>query len=160
IAIAEALLETRALVWFVTHFRELPRILAERAGVVNLHLAVDFDASSTLDRARMKMRYKIADGVEESHFHALVLARLVALPEGVLDVATHVSSFLNERNEAKRRNPHAIALARRRKLVLNLREQLLHARQSTMGVGELRDWLGRLQTEFVVRMRAIDADAE
>ncbi len=29
------------MVWFATHFRELASILAERSGVINLHMAVD-----------------------------------------------------------------------------------------------------------------------
>ncbi|KAL8879902.1 MAG: hypothetical protein Q9192_008136, partial [Flavoplaca navasiana] len=58
IAIAEALIESRALVWFATHFRELAHILSERSGVVNLHLAVDM--SDTNDK--MTMLYKITNG--------------------------------------------------------------------------------------------------
>jgi DNA mismatch repair protein MSH4 len=61
IAIAEALIDSKvrqwclvfpskaanicfplqALVWFATHFRDLATVLAERNGVVNLHLAVE-----------------------------------------------------------------------------------------------------------------------
>ena len=40
VAVCEALIESRALVWFATHFKDLARILARRAGVVNLHLRV------------------------------------------------------------------------------------------------------------------------
>ena len=36
----------QALVWFVTHFRDLAEILAERNGVVNLHLAVEVSLRS------------------------------------------------------------------------------------------------------------------
>ncbi|KAL9025532.1 MAG: hypothetical protein Q9196_005661, partial [Gyalolechia fulgens] len=65
IAIAEALIESKALVWFVTHFRELAHILSERAGVVNLHLQVDISPN----RDRMTMRYTIQDGcVRETHY--------------------------------------------------------------------------------------------
>lgn len=41
LAVCEALIESRAFVWFATHFRDLARILAERVGVVNLHLQVE-----------------------------------------------------------------------------------------------------------------------
>jgi DNA mismatch repair protein MSH4 len=41
LAVCEALVESRALVWFATHFRELTQILAERSGVVNLHMRVE-----------------------------------------------------------------------------------------------------------------------
>ncbi|KAK5204347.1 MutS protein msh4 [Exophiala xenobiotica] len=158
IAIAEALIESKALVWFVTHFRDLPRILAERAGVVNLHLAVDISD----DYSKMKMRYKISDGYEEEKFYGLALAKVIGLPGQVVEVAEGVSRMLHERNEARRRNPQATTLARRRKLLLSLREQLFQARESCAS-GEtapsnLTAWLKRLQIEFAIRMRAIDTE--
>jgi len=47
IAIAEALVESHALVWFATHFHDLARIMAERNGVVNLHLSVEMSTPSS-----------------------------------------------------------------------------------------------------------------
>ena len=41
LAVCEALVESRAMVWFATHFRELTEILAERAGVANLHMQAE-----------------------------------------------------------------------------------------------------------------------
>ncbi|KAK4942231.1 MutS protein msh4 [Elasticomyces elasticus] len=159
IAIAEALIDSKALVWFVTHFRDLPRILAERAGVVNLHLAADISA----DYAKMTMRYKITEGYEEEKFYGLALAKVVGLPDPVIDVAEDVSRMLHERNEAQKRNPEATAEARRRKVLLHLREQLVQARDSCRSgdaePDDLRAWLQRLQVEFEVRMKAIDAEA-
>ncbi|KAI1614457.1 DNA mismatch repair protein MSH4 [Exophiala viscosa] len=159
VAIAEALIDSKALVWFVTHFRDLARILGERAGVVNLHLAADIST----DLAKMTMRYKIAEGYEEEKFYGLALAKVVGLPGPVIDVAEGVSKVLHERNEAQKRNPEATAEARRRKVLLNLREQLVQARDSCRSgdaePDELRAWLKRLQVEFQVRMRAIDAEA-
>ncbi|KIW98842.1 uncharacterized protein Z519_00505 [Cladophialophora bantiana CBS 173.52] len=160
IAIAEALIESKAYGWFVTHFRDLPRILADRAGVANLHLSADISE----DYSRMTMRYKITDGYEEEKFYGLALARAIGLPDDVVEVGTRVSEALHERNEARKRNPRATAVARKRKLILNVREQLSQAREtavtSEVGAEALRDWLRRLQLEFTVRMRAIDADAE
>ncbi|KIX93861.1 uncharacterized protein Z520_10486 [Fonsecaea multimorphosa CBS 102226] len=160
IAIAETLIESKAYVWFVTHFRDLPRILADRAGVANLHLS----ANISEDYSKMTMRYKIADGYEEEKFYGLALARAIGLPGDVVDVATRVSQALHERNEARKRNPRATAVARKRKLILNVKEQLGHARETAIrgevGAEALRSWLKKLQVEFTVRMRAIDADAE
>lgn len=48
LAIAEALVDSRALVWFATHFLQIPAILAERNGVRNLHLSVDVSVQSML----------------------------------------------------------------------------------------------------------------
>jgi DNA mismatch repair protein MSH4 len=171
IAISEALIDSKAHVWFVTHFRDLPRILADRAGVSNLHLAVDISD----DYAKMTMRYTILDGYEEEKFYGLAIARVMNLPEDVLELASLVSKTLHDRNEARKRNPRATAVARRRKLILNVKEQLGQARESALrgesGSGQdgnadgisaeaLRAWLKRLQVEFTVRMRAINADAE
>jgi DNA mismatch repair protein MSH4 len=155
IAIAESLIESGAYVWFVTHFRDLPRILAERAGVVNLHLRVDISA----DASRMKMLYKIGDGYEEEKFYGLALARVVNLPEQVMDMATAVSKSLNERNEARKSNAKALAVARKRKLVLTLKEQLMHAKRGNMSPENLRKWLQKLQEEFLVRMSAMNEEA-
>ena len=155
IAIAESLIESGAYVWFVTHFRDLPRILAERAGVVNLHLRVDISS----DASKMKMLYKIKAGYEEEKFYGLALARVVNLPLQVLDTAAKVSKSLNERNEARRSNAKALAVARKRKLVLTLRQQLLHAKRGNMSSENLRKWLQKLQEEFLVRMSAIDEQA-
>ena len=155
IAIAEALVESRAYVWFVTHFRDLARILAERAGVVNLHLAVEISVHSS----KMKMLYKISDGYEEEKFYGLALARVVDLPEDVITTATKVSKALHQREEARKSNAKVLSVARRRKLILSLREQLIQAQNGSMEGDELRQWLKRLQDEFLVRMAAIDAEA-
>lgn len=155
VAIAEALLESRAYVWFVTHFRELPRILAERSGVVNLHLAVDLAP----DASKMKMLYKICDGYEQEKFYGIVLAKVIDFPEDVIQVATEVSDGLRNRDEARKSSQSFMATARRRKLILSLREQLVQASQGLLEGEAFRIWLKRLQNEMIVRMAAIDAEA-
>ena len=155
LAVAEALIDSRALVWFVTHFRELSRILQHRTGVVNLHLAVDISDPTS----RIKMLYRISDGWEEGSLHGLALARVAGLPENVINVGTQVSQSLNERLEQRKKNQKITAVAKRRRLVLSLREQLLQAKDGNMEPEALRYWLKRLQDEFAVRMAAIDAEA-
>lgn len=152
IAVAEALVESRALVWFVTHFRDLARVLAERNGVVNLHLAVDMSSLAS----KMKMLYKVRDGYEQERFYGLALAEVVGLPPQVIDVAITVSQKLTEEAEKKRSDVKLLALAKRRKLILTVREQLLQAKNGNLEGPELRAWLKKLQDEFVVRMSAID----
>lgn len=51
---------------------------------------------------------------------------------------------------------NAIAVARRRRLILNLQEQLIHARDGKLQGEPLRIWLKKLQDEFVTRMAALD----
>ncbi|KAF5866181.1 MutS protein msh4 [Aspergillus alliaceus] len=62
IAIAEALIKSHSPLWFVTHFPDLAVILAERSGVVSLHLAAEVSP----DTSKMTMQYKIAEGPEQN----------------------------------------------------------------------------------------------
>jgi DNA mismatch repair protein MSH4 len=155
IAIAEALVESRALVWFATHFRDLATIMAERNGVVNLHLAVDMDATDY----RMEMLYRIASGSVQEEHYGLALARIVSLPEDILPFAENVSRTLEAHGLAKQERSIGVVRARRRKLMLNLKEHLLQARESKMDERTLGKWLRDLQEEFVVRMSALDDEA-
>ena len=155
LAIAEALVESRALVWFVTHFRDLATILAERNGVVNLHLAAEIGEAD-----KMTMLYKIANGCVQEKHYGLALARVMDLPPKVLQVAEEVSKTLVLNAERRKKGSKAIAIARRRKLVLSLREQLVQARDGNMQGQVLLAWMKKLQDEFVIRMAAINAEIE
>jgi DNA mismatch repair protein MSH4 len=163
IAIAEELINSKAFVWFVTHFRDLPRILAERAGVVNLHLSVNFaPTAGNPAHTTMKMTYKISDGPipSENQFYGIALAKAIDLPADVVDVATQVSEALHERSEVRKSDPRALKATRRRRLILSLREQLMQARNSSLKGRDLRKWLKNLQEEFVIRLQAIESEAE
>lgn len=154
IAVAEALVESGAFVWFATHFRDLAKILAERSGVVNFHLSVDMSEAK-----QMKMLYKVAGGAVQEEHYGLALAKVVNLPQDVLQIAEQVSRKLTSNMEKRKKNSKAVALARRRKLILSLREQLIQAYEGNMNGKVLATWLKKLQDEFVNRMAAIDADA-
>lgn len=154
VALAEALLASNALVWFATHFHDLARILSERSGVINLHLAADI----TADASKMTMLYQIAEGPVPDRRYGLALAKLVDLPPAVLVVANTVSETM-ERLAQRRNSPsRAVAIARKRKLLLSLREQLLIARNGTMNDQSLRAWLIKLQENFTLRMATIDQE--
>ena len=156
IAVAEALVESGAIVWFVTHFRDLPRVLAERAGVVSLHLSVDMSRRDTL-----KMLYRVASGPCEEQHYGLALAKVVDLPQEMLRTAEYVSKRLTEDSERSRNNKSSrlqIVLARKRKLMLGLKEQLTQAKDGNLRGQELLSWLKALQDEFVIRIAAIEAE--
>ncbi|KAI9788486.1 MAG: MutS protein msh4 [Piccolia ochrophora] len=153
LSVAEALVESRALVWFVTHFRDLAHILSERNGVVNLHLAVEMTESD------MKMLYKLSEGCVTERHYGLALARVLDLPPDLLDVATKVSNSLTQQIAKRKKSSKAFATTRRRKLILNLKESLIQARDGVMEGEVLASWLRKLQAEFVARMTAIDAEA-
>ncbi|KAF2405477.1 hypothetical protein EJ06DRAFT_502734 [Trichodelitschia bisporula] len=155
LAIAEALVESRALVWFASHFRDLATIMAERNGCINLHLAVEMRGE-----AAMTMMYKIAEGYSKEEHYGLKLARVVPLPANVLHIAEEVTQKLDSRAKKKQEHSTAVMRERRRKLILSLKEHLTQAEQGTMGGEILANWLRELQREFVVRMTAIDSEAE
>ncbi|KAJ5484396.1 hypothetical protein N7453_012350 [Penicillium expansum] len=156
VALAEALISSNALVWFVTHFHDLAQILAERSGVINLHLAAEIAP----DASKMTMQYRIAEGPVPDRRYGLVLAKLADLPSAVLNKARSVSEAMDQL--AKRRNSpsRAVAIAQKRKLLLSLREQLFLAREGTMDNASLRALLIKLQDDFVLRMTAIKREME
>ena len=90
-------------------------------------------------------------------FLGLALAGVIDLPPAVLEVATNVSETLSQQVERRRRTSQASALARRRNLILSLKETLIQARDGSMEGAVLASWLRKLQAEFVARMAAIDA---
>lgn len=154
LAIAEALVNSRALVWFATHFRDLARIMAERTGIVNMHLAVDMSRAET-----MTMLYRISEGVVMDKHYGLALAKVLPFPPDVIEHATEVAEKLESLSKERKQASLSVVHARRRKLVLSLKEQLVQAHQGALEGEALTAWLKELQREFVVRMAAIDADA-
>ncbi|KAI6874536.1 hypothetical protein KC334_g18469 [Hortaea werneckii] len=153
LSIAEALVESRALVWFATHFRDLATIMAERNGVVNFHLSVDSSQEN-----KMEMLYRVSSGTVQEQHYGLKLAKVVPLPQDVVEHAEHVVSTLELRKARRQAKTIAIVNARRRKLLLNLREHLQQAHEGQMNDATLKQWLLDLRKEFVVRMCALDEE--
>ncbi|KAJ5390917.1 uncharacterized protein N7496_001985 [Penicillium cataractarum] len=154
VALAEALLASNALVWFATHFHDLARILSERSGVINLHLAADITPYAN----KMTMLYQIAEGPVPDRRYGLELAKLVDLPPAVLEVARNVSERMDRLMQRRNSTSRAVVIARKRKLLLTLREELVLARTSTMDSASLRQHLVKLQNDFALRMAAVDQE--
>ncbi len=129
--------------------------MSQRSGVVNLHLAVDMSEEHT-----MTMLYKIGEGYLKEEHYGLALARVLDLPPQVLEVAERVSKALDAQAAAKKKSSKAFALARRRRLVLGLKESLKQAEASPMEGPVLLSWLRRLQEEFIHRMDQINPDVD
>jgi len=153
LAIAEALVDSRALVWFATHFIDLAAIMGERTGVINLHLSVESSDDT------MTMLYKVAEGAVREKHYGLKLACVVPLPPALIEVATQVAEKLEKSVQKRKRASAAVVSERRRKLILNLKEHLVQARNGVMEGEVLAAWLKELQREFVVRMTAIEGEA-
>ena len=153
VSISEALIESRATVWFATHFTELAKILKERAGVVTLHLVTE-----TPDPTTIRMLYRLAAGPETMPSYGLVLARTLPLPSTMLTRATEVSALLGQQKAHSKESGKAVLTQRRRRLVLELREHLIQARQSRLDGEALNAWLKELQREFVRRMGKLEEE--
>ncbi len=112
------------------------------------------------DPSTMNMLYKIAAGAVQEEHYGLALARIVQLPPQVYEHATAVAQKLNRLVAKRRRTSAAVILQRRRRLILDLKEHLVQTRDGNMQDETLTAWLKELQREFVVRMSALDAEAE
>lgn len=177
IAVAEALIDSSALVWFATHFHDLPRVLAERSGVVNLHLQVEMGPHHHPDPAApsspitsttvhsnttaMKFSYLITPGPLPTPHYGLHLAKSLALfPPQVIRTAEMVSARLSSSSSSNAAGAGTMRQQqqRRRGLVLKLREQLVQAREGRIRGEDLREWLIGIRGGFVGGMCAVDGD--
>jgi DNA mismatch repair protein MSH4 len=155
IAISEALIESKALVWFATHFQDLVSILQARPGVMSLHMSV----SMAPDASSMTMHYRLAEGAVKNCHYGLAFARVFPFPRSMIKKAELVSKVLQERVHARKKTSSIVITQRKRKLLLGLKEHLEQARDGCLEGEALRSWLMRLQEEFVNRMTAIDEEA-
>lgn len=155
IAIAEALIQSNAIVFFTTHFTELAHVLQDRPSVLNLHLATE--TSTAVDNIpKMTMLYKVDSGPVRDENYGIKLARAVGFPAGFLDVAENVSNVLRQQAQMKEQSLESLRLARRRNLVLDLQEALQQAYNSDLNEEALRGHLRRLQSDFVTNMARLE----
>lgn len=154
IAISEALIQTRASIWFATHFIELARLLADQPGVLNLHLE---STTSTTEGGipHITLLYKATAGMVSEEHYGINLAKALGFPAKFIAKAEEVAHDLRRRREASCQTSESRKVLARRKLVLNLHEALKQARES--GSDEaLPGYLKRLQEEFIRRMEEVD----
>ncbi|UNI17140.1 MutS protein msh4 [Purpureocillium takamizusanense] len=156
IAMSEALIQTGASVWFATHFIELAKVLGERPGVLNLHLA-STTAETSEGLPLLQMLYKATAGtVNDKEHYGIHLARAMGFPPSFIDKAEEVANDLRQKREANRQSSESRKLVARRKLLLNLHEALRQARDA--GSDEsLPGYLRSLQAEFAARMEGLDS---
>jgi DNA mismatch repair protein MSH4 len=154
IAISEALIESKALVWFATHFKELVRILSHRSGVLPLYMSVATNAQTNT----MTMLYQITEGVVPNNHYGIAFARRFPVPTKMIEVAIQVATALDEKVKQRKSKSAAMIRLKKRKLILSLREHLEQAMDSKMDGEPLRLWLLQLQKEFILRMSEVDMD--
>ena len=129
--------------------------LADRPGVMNLHLATQTSLAGG-KMPHMSMLYKVATGTVKERRYGIALARAIGLPEDLVNDAERISKALSEKRQAKQQNSEYSKTLRRRKLVLNLQETLRHVVESDVDEKAFKSFLTRLRAEFITKMSAID----
>ncbi|RSL42649.1 hypothetical protein CEP53_012072 [Fusarium sp. AF-6] len=156
IAMSEALIQSKASVWFATHFTDLTRALADRPGVLNLHLAAT--TSTTADGLpHITMLYKATAGAVGNEHYGINLARAIGLPQGFINKAEEVAKDLRSKREANKRSSESSRLLKRRNMILNLWAALKQARDSGTEEGLPRH-LQHLQAEFIYGMENLESE--
>ncbi|KAF9873988.1 hypothetical protein CkaCkLH20_08722 [Colletotrichum karsti] len=159
VAMAEALVQSRAKVWFATHFSQLAEVLNDRPGVLNLHLGSHLSNSANGD-PKMTMTYRVETGKLEQELYGIILAKAMGFPERFLEKAEQVSQSLREQRMKNKQSSEARKVLSERKLMIQLHAQLEQAYQSEMDDSALRSYLKRLQVEFVNRLEALHGGDE
>ncbi|KAK1595540.1 muts domain V [Colletotrichum navitas] len=155
LAMAEALIQSHAVVWFATHFTELADVLANHPGVLNLHLATQI--STTADNLpKMTMLYKVESGKTNDSMYGIMLAKAMPFPKRFLEVAEQVAVSLRQRREKKKMGSETRKTLNRRKLILNLHDHLKQVSNSELDESAMKSYLIRLREEFILRMDAIE----
>ncbi|KAL6156357.1 MutS protein msh4 [Exserohilum turcicum] len=129
--------------------------MGERAGVLNLHLAVEIGNEHS-----MTMLYKATQGVAKEAHYGLKLARVVPLPPGLVEHATAIARKVERHALQNKKASETVLKEKRRKLILNLKEHLIQAYNGVLEGEVLTAWLKELQKEFVNRMVTLEAEAE
>ncbi|KAK1987304.1 muts domain V [Colletotrichum cereale] len=156
LAMAEALIQSRAVVWFATHFTELADVLANHPGVLNLHLATRISTANSNAMPKMTMLYKVESGKNKESMYGITLAKSMPFPKRFLEVAEQVAVSLRQRREQKKQGSEASKTLNRRKLLLNLHDHLKQVSNSELDESAMKSYLTRLREEFILRMAAIE----
>ncbi|KAG9250345.1 muts domain V-domain-containing protein [Emericellopsis atlantica] len=155
IAMSEALIQSKASVWFATHFIELARALADRPGVLNLHLLARNTVTAD-GLPQITMLYKVDSGYMDDEVHyGINLARAIGLPKSFTDKAEEVANYLRTKRAANQQGSESRKLMARRRLILNLHEALKQAKEAA-DPAVLPGYLQRLQEQFITRMEELD----
>lgn len=157
IAMAEALIQSKAFVWFATHFLDLARVLANRPGVLNLHLAASCSISDN-GATHVTMLYKTERGPEsDEQNYGINLAKAIGLPRTVTRKAEEFVLASKLRREATKQTSEALKVQKRRQLVLGLHEALKQA-MADGSQEALPGYLQQLRHEFVTQMEEINGE--
>ncbi|KAF9978646.1 hypothetical protein BGZ73_001299 [Actinomortierella ambigua] len=100
-AVCEVLAQTRAFVFFATHFQELASTLTVYHNVVNLHLETEVRMEGNT-QPTVVYKYRVTDGRAQEEHYGLTLAKMMRLPLNVVERADRVSHKLKNMVESWR----------------------------------------------------------
>ncbi|TPX33894.1 hypothetical protein SmJEL517_g03317 [Synchytrium microbalum] len=168
-AIAEDLIDTKAFVFFATHFSELAHDLDLQPNVVNLHLKVTTSSAcahytsqmstTSLQPGGLHFTYCIGDGpMEEGAHYGLQLASVSGFPNNIIERAEVVAIKLEKMSaEARMRNQVEHQENALKMLNTQFAQRLCQARRSSnLSEPELRKYLHDLQTEYLQSRRVLE----
>ena len=78
------------------------------------------------------------------------------LPAAVLERATEAAEQLTQINERNKDTSRAVLMQRKRRLVLDLREQLIQAKHGKMDNEALKQCVRELQQNFIMKMTELE----
>ncbi|KAL7751014.1 MutS protein msh4 [Sorochytrium milnesiophthora] len=157
-AICEALAQTKAFVFFATHFHQLAEALAMYTNVVNLHLDVQVDTSQ-VDGPKMRFLYTVQDGRCVQENYGVMLASTLRFPRDVIDTAKEVSAKLTRQMQERQRQAEMSPDALKRRLAEQLVQRLQAIkRNATLPPEALLDFLQSLQAKFREACRQAGVD--
>ncbi|CEJ93779.1 hypothetical protein VHEMI09348 [[Torrubiella] hemipterigena] len=154
-AVSEALIQSKAFVWFATHFADIAKSLHNFPGVLTLHLQSRI-LSPNNGMPELTMMYKVESGiVDDSQQYGLHLARAMGLPKKFVDDAEEASNYLRQMRLEGEVNSEERKTVQKRQAILKLYDSLKQANEYG-NPDVLYGYLKKLQEDFVVRMVAID----
>ncbi|CAK7267954.1 MutS protein msh4 [Sporothrix epigloea] len=152
-AVSEALLQSKATVFFVTHFADLAKGFANSIGVVNRHLQTITEyADGQVEVPLMRMMYRVTEGAETEVSYGIALAKAIGFPTPFIAHAEKTAAELRAQGQETKCEKREIEEARRRKLVTNLVRQLKLAHESSAGDAELWQYLKHIHDDFWSKM--------
>ncbi|EJU01521.1 hypothetical protein DACRYDRAFT_89247 [Dacryopinax primogenitus] len=120
-ALAEEMIQSKAFVFFTTHFNDLGATLGKHPTVTSLHLEVNTTRQTTSTGFNMVFQHKIRDGpMEEQNHYGLELAKLADLPDGLLATSARMAEHLAERERVRRAKSEGGKINTRRKLLIKV----------------------------------------
>ncbi|TPX49095.1 hypothetical protein SeLEV6574_g01688 [Synchytrium endobioticum] len=173
-AIAEELIESKAIVFFATHFAELAHALDLQPNVVNLHFKVSTTPSvnqghsvaslsqhstTSLQPGGIHFTYSIGDGpMEEGVHYGLKLAQVSHFPDHIIERAEAIAVKLDKLTaDARARNQVEHQENALNSLKQQFAQRLCQARRSSnLSETDLRQYLHQLQHEYLTAKRYIE----